>query len=185
MIQIGSPPATIDSPIEHLVACHRRIEQRLDTLVNAADHFTKDRQSALAAIARSLHFLDTNGVLHTEDEEASLFPRLRPKVSPSELAFIDTLESQHAEAESIYAELKRAAAQLNLEVDLSPDSLVHYRDCAERLRSLYRPHIRSEDQILTGIAMRSLEESELAGISREMRERRAVESKSSYLTGRL
>lgn len=38
MIQIGASAATVDSPIEHLMACHRRIEQRLDTLVNAACH---------------------------------------------------------------------------------------------------------------------------------------------------
>jgi hypothetical protein len=30
MIQIGASAATIDSPIEHLVACHRRIEQRAE-----------------------------------------------------------------------------------------------------------------------------------------------------------
>jgi ribulose 1,5-bisphosphate synthetase/thiazole synthase len=36
MIQIGASAATIDTPIEHLIACHRRIEQRLETLINAA-----------------------------------------------------------------------------------------------------------------------------------------------------
>ena len=172
MIQIGAPAATIDSPIDHLMACHRRIEQRLDTLVNAADHLINDRPAALNALANSLHFLDTNGLRHTEDEEASLFPRLRPKVSPDEIGFIDSLESQHAEAESIYAELKLLAARLNLEGGLSPEPIGHYRACAERLRSLYRSHIRSEDEILTAMARRSLGESELAEISKEMRERR-------------
>jgi hypothetical protein len=60
MIQIGASAATIDSPIEHLVACHRRIEQRLDTLINAAGHVDDDRAGALAGIAKSLHFLDTS-----------------------------------------------------------------------------------------------------------------------------
>ena len=80
MIQIGATAATIDSPIEHLTACHRRIEQRLETLVNAAGHIPTNRTSALGAVKSSLHFLDTSGVLHTEDEELSLFPRLRPKL---------------------------------------------------------------------------------------------------------
>jgi len=48
-----------------------------------------------------------------------------------------------------------------------------YRDCAARLQSLYREHIRSEDEILTRLARRSLNDAELAAISAEMRERRA------------
>lgn len=171
MIQIGSPPATLDTPIEHLMACHRRIEQRLDTLVNAAFHVENDRPAALEAIAKSLHFLDTSGVLHTEDEESSLFPRLRPKLSVAEIAFIDSLESQHDEAEALCARLKQLASDLTQAIEPSP-LLGRYRDCAERLRDLYRKHIRVEDELLTALAKRSLEEGELMEISREMRERR-------------
>lgn len=166
MIQIGAPSATIDTPIEHLMACHRRIEQRLDTLVNAADHLDQDGSAARAAIEKSLHFLDTSGVLHTEDEEASLFPRLRPRLSPAEIEFVDSLERQHQEADSIYRELKRLAAEL------SPDSLARYRACAERLRTLYQAHIRSEDEILTALARRSLDPGEIEEIAAEMRSRR-------------
>lgn len=117
MIQIGATVATIDSPIPHLMACHRRIEQRLDTLVNAAAHILTDRAAALDAIRKSLYFPDTSGALHREDEEASLFPCLRQKLSPAEIRFIDSLEAQHVEAGSIYSELKRPAlALLALEV---------------------------------------------------------------------
>jgi iron-sulfur cluster repair protein YtfE (RIC family) len=112
MIQIGASAATIDSPIEHLVACHRRIEQRLDTLVSAASHLQDQRSAALAAIASSFSFLDTSGVLHTKDEEASLFPRLRKKLSASEIEFVDSLEAQHVQAEGIYSRLKQLASQL-------------------------------------------------------------------------
>ena len=173
MIQIGAPSATIDSPIEHLMACHRRIEQRLDTLVEAASHIGSDRTAAFTAIAHSLHFLDLSGALHTEDEEASLFPRLRRKLSPAEVAFLDALEAQHTEAESIFAELKRLALQLESEDECSPCLIEQYRGCAEELRSLYRAHIRSEDEHLTPLAKRCLDETEIAGISREMRDRRA------------
>ena len=169
MVQIGSAPATLDSPIEHLVACHRRIEQRLDTLVNAADHFALDRDTAMRAIRASTQFLDTNGVWHTEDEEASLFPRLRPKLAAEELDFIGTLKSQHQQAESIYAELKTLIA--GLETSTGPVSA--YRACADRLRTLYLAHIQSEDELLTSIARRSLNATELADISREMRSRRS------------
>jgi iron-sulfur cluster repair protein YtfE (RIC family) len=113
MIQIGASPARIDSPIEHLVACHWRIEQRLDTLVKAAGHLQDQRYGALAAITSSFSFLDTSGVLHTEDEEASLFPRLRRKLSASEIEFVDSLEAQHVQAEKIYSCLKQLASQLS------------------------------------------------------------------------
>jgi len=148
------------------MACHRRIEQRLDTLVTAGDHLANDREPALAAIAKSIAFLDSNGAMHTEDEESSLFPRLRPKLSVEELAYVDSLEQQHSEAEGIYAELKELVAL---------GSVASYRDCASRLRDLYRRHIQSEDQILTALARRLLSEKELAAITVEMRARRSTD----------
>lgn len=170
MIQIGAPSATLDSPLEHLTACHRRIEQRLDTLVKAADHFATDRGQALAAIARSIEFMDSNGVLHTRDEEESLFPRLRPKLTPDETAFVDQLESQHQEAETIFAELKQIVDQR------VPDNRIeNYRDCAHRLNSLYRAHIQVEDEILAALARRSLSAADLQQISHEMRSRREAQ----------
>lgn len=168
MVQIGGKAATIDTPIEHLMACHRRIEERLDTLVNAADHVEHDPAAAAAAIEKSLRFLDTNGVLHTRDEEESLFPRLRPRLSGSDLQFVDSLEQQHHEAELIYSELKALAPEL------SAASLTRYRDCAERLRTLYRAHIQAEDEILTALARRALPGDEIEAISREMKGRRKL-----------
>ncbi len=170
MIQIGKPAATIDSPIEHLVACHRRIEQRLETLVNAAGHLEDKPEEALSAIRNSLKFLDTSGTSHTEDEESSLFPRLRPKLSAPELAFLESLEAQHDEADALSLELKELT--LRLSSACSAETIQRYRNCAEKLRELYRDHIRSEDEILTTMARRSLDAAELDEISREMRNRR-------------
>jgi len=168
MIQIGATAATINEPIEHLMACHRRIEQRLETLVRAADHLAANREQALAAITASIQFLDSSGVLHTRDEEDSLFPRLRPRLSAGELAFVDSLEAQHAEADAVYAELKTLAGQPAGQFEAH-----RYRACAERLRSIYRDHILAEDENLTKIARRLLSAEELLEISREMRARRS------------
>lgn len=173
MIEIGAAAATIDSPIEHLMACHRRIEQRLETLLRAADHLEQDRTAALAAIAKSIHFLDSSGAMHTEDEEASLFPRLRPKLSRSEIAFVDTLEAQHTQAEAIFSELKQMAGQMDVPEPPSPAMIDRYRECAERLQALYQAHIRSEDDILSVLARRALTGAEIAEISGEMRKRRS------------
>ena len=120
------------------MACHRRIEQRLDTLTTAAAHVATNKAAALDAIRKSLHFLDTSGALHTEDEEASLFPRLRQKLPASELEFIDSLEAQHIEAGSLFSKLKEAALELELPREPSVDPLTRYLDHATRLRSLYR-----------------------------------------------
>jgi hemerythrin-like domain-containing protein len=170
VIQIGAPSATVDTPLEHLSACHRRIEQRLDTLVRAGDYLATDRTRALDAIAKSLEFLDLSGSLHTEDEERSVFPRLRAKLSSGEIAYLDALEDQHQSAESLLARLKQLVAALN--AGYSSVRVEEYRACAEALRALYREHIRSEDEILIALAKQVLSDSETAEISKEMRERR-------------
>ena len=172
MIQIGAPAATIDSPVEHLMACHRRIEQRLDTLIRAAGSLITDRDLALAAIHKSLEFLDSNGAMHTEDEERSLFPRLRTKLSSNQIAYLDSLEQQHAEADAILVRLKQLTRDAANGYPVPQELADRFRDCAESLRSFYGRHIQSEDEILTEMAKASLTESELAGIAREMRERR-------------
>lgn len=170
MIQIGAPAGTIDTPIEHLTACHRRIEQRLETLVRVGERLGDTPEAAIAAIQKSFDFLDTSGALHTMDEEESVFPRLRSHLSPSEIEFIDSLEAEHSEADSIYLELKRLAAELPGQS--SADATAAFSQCAERLRDMYSKHIQAEDNILVALARRCLDDTELSKISEEMRDRR-------------
>ncbi len=172
MIQIGAPPATIDTPIEHLMACHRRIEQRLDTLVQAAAHLSANPAEAVGAIERSFRFFETSGAMHTADEEESLFPRLRPLLSASEAAFVESLEGDHREAELVYQELKQRAAAAAAEP--APREIAAYKALAARLRDIYRRHIASEDEILTALAKRSLTPSQIEQIADEMKSRRAA-----------
>jgi len=172
MIQIGAKPATIDTPIEHLEACHRRIEQRLETLVRAADYLAADSVRAAQAIDQSFHFLDTSGVMHTADEEESLFPRLEPLLSRAEIEFVDSLEAQHREIETAYAELKTRAAAVSAEP--VSEQVEPYRECAERLRGMYRRHIQAEDEVLMALAKRLLGGKEIEQIAEEMKSRRAA-----------
>ena len=178
MIKIGARSATIDSPVEHLIACHRRIEERLDTLARAADHLETDRVSALAAIAKSLEFLDSSGGLHTQDEERSLFPRLRPRLTADQIGFLALLEAQHGDADAILSRLKELVGEAAHEDPVTGALAGQYRECAEDLRRVYRGHIRSEDEIVTALAKRLLTAPELAEISREMRARRMLTSAS-------
>lgn len=172
MIHIGQASATIDTPVEHLMACHRRIEDRLATLERAGDHLREDKPAALEAIRKSILFLDSSGVLHTMDEEESLFPRVRPHLTPEELHYLDGLEEQHRAAESVFTELKRVTEELAAAADNSISLESRYKELAARLSALYRPHIQSEDEILTRLARRTLTDDQLKAIAEEMKERR-------------
>ncbi len=166
MVQIGESVATLANPLEHLVACHRRIEQRLATFVKAAAELEARPQQALEAIASAIRFMDTNGVRHTEDEEESVFPRLRPSLSPEELAFVDQLEAEHLEAEGIYTALKALVPGL-------PTGKDTYLKLAERMEAIYRKHIQAEEDLLLKLARRDLKAPEIDAIAAEMRTRRA------------
>src|SRR5947209_5910870 len=165
MIRIGEPATTIDTPLEHLTACHRRIEDRLATLGRAPDHWRDAPEAALEAIRKSIQFLDSNGALHTMDEEVSLFPRLRPRLAGEEVAHLDRLEQQHQDVESVFAELKDVVA----EIAASPQQAIllepRYRELVTRLSELYRPHIQFEDEVLMPFARRILNQGELENIS--------------------
>jgi hemerythrin-like domain-containing protein len=171
LIRIGAPATTIDTPLEHLSACHRRIEDRLATLGRAANHWRDSPVEVLDAIRKSLQFLDFNGALHTLDEEESLFPRLRRQLTAEEEAHLDRLEQQHHEVESVLAELKGAVAELGTLPQPAPFK-PRYRELITRLEHLYRAHIQFEDEVLMRLASRVLTKEDLFAISSEMRARR-------------
>ncbi len=156
--------AAMDAPLEHLMACHRRIEERLETLERAAAHLEDRADEALSAFRSAFAFLDTSGALHTADEEESLFPRLLPLLEPGERSYVAGLEHDHTEAHRIYTELKG-----------SLDRPVRARHLVERLCALYRAHIASEDSVLQEYARVHLDAAQLAEIAREMKDRRGLD----------
>ena len=172
-LQQGSRDAA-EHPLDHLMACHRRIEDRLATLERAGVAFFENREDALAAIRRSLEFFSTNGVRHTADEEESLFPRMLPMLSIEEAELIAGLERQHEEAERLHDALDRAVEGLRAE---APD-VEGYRRVVASLAELYRQHIDVEDSIVMAIARRVLREDQLEAIRAEMRLRRGLEAVS-------
>lgn len=172
--QLFRPPerGTLDKPLEHLVACHRRIEDRLSTLERIGENLKTRRAEALEALDACFHFFETNGEWHTADEEQSVFPRMRAALSPEELAYLDTLEGQHDEAEADFAKLKSIAARLTEAADPDESLVEDYRQTVSRLAQLYRGHIASEDKTLTEMGARVLTPADLAAISTEMKRRR-------------
>lgn len=160
----GEQGDTLSRPLDHLKACHRRIEERLDTLERIAAHIDSDRDEAVAALHRVFAFLDSSGSLHTQDEEESVFPRLTPRLERAEMSFVAGLEHDHTAAHQLYTELKQRAA----ESDFGPA----FRGVIERLVAHYRKHIAKEDEILDSMCREKLTPPELAAISQEMVARR-------------
>lgn len=160
----GEQGATLSRPLDHLKACHRRIEERLDTLERVAAHIGTNRDEAVEALNRVFAFLDSSGALHTADEEESVFPRLTPKLERAEMSFVAGLEHDHTTAHQLYTELKRLAAS----EDFGPP----FQGVIERLTAHYRKHIAKEDEVLDSLCREKLTPPELAEISQEMAARR-------------
>jgi hemerythrin-like domain-containing protein len=172
MIQIQTKiaPQVVEGPIDHLQACHRRIENRLEVLERAGQHLEDRFEESLLAIFNSLRFMDTSGVRHTVDEEESLFPRLRNSLSEEQIQYLDQLESQHREVDAVYDSLKEGVAQLQQAAN--HDRIAIYRELVGKFTAAYRAHIASEDSILMELARSVLTADELAAIQAEMRARR-------------
>lgn len=163
---------TLDRPLDHLVACHQRIEDKLRVLERASDHMEDRTEEALRACHSVFAFLDSSGVFHTEDEEESIFPRIRLHASVEELAYLDGLEAQHREVEGCLAHLKSLTRELERE-PLAVHNGQALSEAVAKLVGLYRAHMASENEALTEIGRARLDEVALAEIAFEMRLRRS------------
>jgi hemerythrin-like domain-containing protein len=164
--------ATLDHPLEHLVACHGRIEERLAVLERAAQYFETSPAEAREAALGCFRYFDTSGVLHTRDEEESVFPRLTPRLATEHSSYLAKLEAEHQEAGQLYNRVRQLP---DIPV---PAGVAAWRDAVARFCALYRSHIASENQDLIRLARAALTEGELATISSEMKRRRALPAES-------
>jgi hemerythrin-like domain-containing protein len=112
--------------------------------------------------------------MHTEDEEGSLFPRLEGKLAPEQAALVDSLESDHQEADRLYVSLKALAARISAAPEADENLRDEYRTTVTCLCELYRRHILQEDTHLMEIGRQVLTAAELEEISREMKRRRGL-----------
>ncbi len=164
---------TLDDPLRHLTACHRRIEERLATLERVIPHWETRADEALQAVRNAFRFFDTNGVWHTEDEERSIFPRMQGKLTEEERGYLAELERQHDAAEAAYQALRAIVSELdNRPVDR--EWIDAYAAATARLARLYRDHIASEDTQLVAIGARILSDAELRIVAEEMKQRRGL-----------
>ena len=112
----AKPDHGFDEPLGLLSDCHRRIEHFLGVLrrVAEAGHGEPLAPAQAEALTAALRYFKTAAPRHTDDEERSLFPRLRaagdPRVGEA-MAEIDALEADHRAAAAAH----RAVEELGLE----------------------------------------------------------------------
>jgi len=173
----------INDPLQHLVACHDRIEQRLQILERVIPHLRSDseekRREARQALDNALRFLEVMGTLHTQDEEESVFPRVLANAgddAPMLGELTTMLESQHREKEAVFEQLKAHAASFPLAPEPpSPEQASRFEGLVAQLAGLYRPHIMIENERLIPLSAPHLNQAQSDEIAQEMRARRGAE----------
>jgi DUF438 domain-containing protein len=171
---------SIQDPLQHLVACHERIEERLQTLERVIAHLRSDsdekRQEAREALDKALEFLETMSTLHTQDEERSVFPRLLANgrdEGPMLMELTSMLEGQHREKEAVFKKLlDHVAAFPPAPAPPSEQQASLFEGFVAQLAGLYRPHIMVENQRLIPLSADYLTPADLDLIREEMRARR-------------
>ena len=177
------PPQMPDfsDPLVLLVQCHRKIEAHLKALEKATDSLRngtlEEKLSAFFAIDMARAHFAGPGVKHTEDEELSLFPRLRERGGEAveeALAAMRSLEVEHRTVERLEAEFDHLAARLPRDGSWEMKDIDRLDQLAAMLIMLYRPHIRIENELLFPVAARVLSAGDLQAIGSEMRARRRL-----------
>lgn len=180
-ILIGAPTdRTFDDPLGLLTDCHRRIERFLAQLIavvsRAGDEpiAEPDRTSLEAAI----RYFQRAAPWHTQDEEASLFPRLRESGGADALARVERLEADHRRADEAHSKVDALGRRVLDEGNLSKEELSRMAGLLQDLQQLYAPHIALEEAEVFPMAGRLLDRTDLAAIGREMADRRGVKRRT-------
>jgi hemerythrin-like domain-containing protein len=154
---------TGDDPFAQLERSHRRLEERLAELRQAA--LTGDVDAAFGVLG----FFERAVVRHEEDEERSLFPRLR---GVAELEGVMAhLQAEHRQHEQLHARLRSLAEPWQGRAP-EGDELATLGALAAELEAAYRAHINEEEKVLFPAARAALDADALVAIAAEMDARR-------------
>lgn len=173
---------TFNDPIGVLRVCHGRIEQRLLGLERVCEILQEgdptNGREASQTLSSIVGYFTSGGIKHTEDEEISLFPRMRPHLSVRDEAMtaLVLLEAQHREGEAYVKELAEVVALLTRQPLQFPTAeIARLESIALRFGAHYRPHIQIENEFVFSRALEVLNDAELKLIGDEMARRRGVE----------
>lgn len=162
-------------PLGLLRACHQRMLDNCERLLQLADHLQSSGADgeALQAAAAIYRYFTTAARHHHADEEQDLFPRLaRESLKLADL--VHRLKKEHGELDALWAELE----PLLLRPATISDPL-GFRTLCSRFAEAYQRHIRVENNELLEMARHILSSAELKKLGASMAERRGV--RTSYL----
>lgn len=186
-VSLGTRPQHgFDQPLGLLSDCHRRIEHFLGTMIRVLE-LSDGRRDGLTPQEReaseaALRYFDVAAPRHTQDEEQSLFPRLRQSNDPnarSALARIEALEADHRRADQMHAQSNGLCRRW---LEGQPMQAADFERLVSLLRGLsdmYARHIALEDTELFPVAARALNRRQLLDIGQEMAQRRGLSVRSS------
>jgi iron-sulfur cluster repair protein YtfE (RIC family) len=163
-----------DHPLGVLREDHRRILLYLDRMTDLSarrrgERLGGEEQTLLSA---ALRYFRERAPLHSEDEEESLFPRLRR--TDAMWNRMDSLEQDHQCADGAHGELDRLGGLWQKAGSLSPADASRFDVVVRQLHVLYRHHIGVENDVLFPYAAAQLTSAELSAIGREMAARRGT-----------
>ncbi len=171
------PEEDFSNPLERLKDSHRRIEKFLDlTLVLASKTSSIPSPADREHLNVALRYLRKGPRTHSEDEEISLFPRLREvtkcELTP-ELLRVNTLEDEHNAAAHSHRLVEELFERWLRNGPLNRDQHKQIVELTRLLREAYRTHIEFEDTVLFPLASKLLSDEQLDAMGLEMLRRRA------------
>jgi len=181
-INLGTKPQHgFDQPLGLLSDCHRRIENFLGMMIRVLErsqHGNKPLEpQEREALEAAIQYFDVAGPRHTQDEEESLFPRLRASNDPNAhaaLARMQSLEEDHRHADTMHAEVKQLCRRW-LETGPLPVADSHrLGQLLGELQHIYTRHLSLEDNELFPLAARVLNHQQLEEVGQEMARRRGL-----------
>ena len=173
----GAPAPGFDEPLEMLLACHGRIQDRIATLEKLVPHLARAGCDAAAQeAARSvLRYFDTAGANHHQDEEQDLFPLLRRHAGERGRADVpaalDDLAREHGTMNEVYARIRARLADIveARSARLDIEQVAHFA-------WLYRRHMMREEALAFGFAAETLTPQERAELGARMAQRRGAQA---------
>lgn len=177
-VQIGAKTHSFSEPTGLLSDCHRRIEMFLGSLQQVAVLMDRPLEDdARAAFDASLRYFREAAPKHTADEEESLFPRLRKVTHPevdAAIKTLDPLEKEHQRADALHSEVDQLGRKRLSGTTLSSEDVRRFRESIAELASIYKEHIRIEDEVVFPLAGKLLAAADKAAIAEEMAQRRKL-----------
>jgi len=158
-------------PFAMLERSHERLQEHMAILLTSASVLNENPgdAQALAETIEVSEFIERAVTRHEQDEEQSLFPRLRglPKLA----TMLASLDVEHRAHEKLHAQLHEIAQACH-RGPLNIAAVDELSDLAVTLSQLYARHIEVEELELFPAARAALTPAEAAEVAAEMQARR-------------